>query len=230
MGGDQDVSRNRSPKSLTRERKLTVGVLLVCGLVMFVLAVVQVRRALNRPFTASLDEFIAFQRSLGPSDAEKERKQKETDTDGEGISDWAELNVYHTSPYLADTDSDGVPDNIEIARGTDPNCAEGKICASVFGGTEVATSTASAEGLGATAPATAATPGVPPRDPDAIRTFLRMRGMSDSELSTYADDALLKAYDAAAMGTGSLDSNGSSGSAQTAEQNTNSSANETVQP
>ena len=42
------------------------------------------------------------------------------DTDGDGISDAAEVNIYHTNPLLADTDGDGVPDGVEIAAGTDP--------------------------------------------------------------------------------------------------------------
>ncbi len=203
MGGPDNEPKKRFFESLTREKKITVGVLMVCGIIAIVLSIVQVRRTLNRPFTASLSEFIAFQRTLGPSDAEKEQKLKETDTDGDGISDWSELNVYHTSPYLADSDSDGIPDNIEIARGTDPNCAEGQTCDSAFGATATASSTVTADSLGATAPtaqAGDASAGVPPRDPAAIRQFLKMRGMSDTELGQYSDDALLQAYDSAAYG------------------------------
>ncbi len=210
MGDQPHGERKRFLESLTREQKLTVGVLLVCGVIAFVLAAVQVNRALNRPFTASLDEFVAFQRSLGPSDAQKMQQQQETDTDGDGISDWQELNVYHTSPYLADTDSDGVPDNIEIARGTDPNCPEGQTCSGSFVGTDFSTSTAptASDFVGAPSSTAPSGPGVPPRDPASIRQFLKMRGMTDSDLAQYSDAALLKAYDAAANG------NGAAGSAQ----------------
>jgi hypothetical protein len=199
MGGADDNGM-RTPKTLTREQKITVGVLLVCGVIACTLSVLQIRRALNRPFTASLDEFIAFQRKLGPTDAEKERQLQETDTDGDGISDWQELNGYKTSPYLADSDSDRVPDNIEIARGTDPNCAEGEVCGSVFGAAASGTSTASAENLGSSAPSGGVSAGIPPRDPEAIRTFLRMRGMSDAEIAQYSDEMILQSYDAAAQG------------------------------
>jgi len=42
------------------------------------------------------------------------------DSDGDGLSDWEEINIYGTDPYLADTDGDGVSDFLEILYGTDP--------------------------------------------------------------------------------------------------------------
>ena len=42
------------------------------------------------------------------------------DSDGDGISDYDELYVYGTNPYLADTDGDGMPDAWEIAHGLNP--------------------------------------------------------------------------------------------------------------
>lgn len=53
---------------------------------------------------------------------------KTKDTDRDGLSDYDEIYVYQTSAYLADSDSDGIPDPVEIARGTNPNCPEGKAC------------------------------------------------------------------------------------------------------
>ena len=38
-----------------------------------------------------------------------------TDTDGDGISDYDEINTYHTDPQRADTDNDGVTDGDELA-------------------------------------------------------------------------------------------------------------------
>ena len=42
------------------------------------------------------------------------------DSDADGITDDAEVNVYHTDPYKFDTDGDGVGDGIEVLDGTDP--------------------------------------------------------------------------------------------------------------
>ncbi|HKM40546.1 MAG: hypothetical protein ACOXZ1_03370 [Patescibacteria group bacterium] len=54
---------------------------------------------------------------------------KNVDTDGDGISDWDEIFIYGTSPYLEDTDGDNLSDYEEIfLYKTDPNCPEGQVC------------------------------------------------------------------------------------------------------
>lgn len=42
------------------------------------------------------------------------------DTDRDGLSDYDEINIYHTNPYNPDTDKDGIPDGEEIRRGRNP--------------------------------------------------------------------------------------------------------------
>ncbi len=42
------------------------------------------------------------------------------DTDADGLNDGDEVNKYHTSPLLADTDGDLIPDGVEITTGTNP--------------------------------------------------------------------------------------------------------------
>lgn len=53
---------------------------------------------------------------------------KAKDTDEDGLSDFEELYIYVTSPYLADSDSDGVIDKEEIDNNQDPNCPQGQTC------------------------------------------------------------------------------------------------------
>lgn len=48
------------------------------------------------------------------------------DTDLDGVIDWQE-SLYGTDPTKADTDDDGVPDNIEIARMTGQNPENGEL-------------------------------------------------------------------------------------------------------
>ncbi|MBU4360988.1 hypothetical protein L6278_02430 [Candidatus Parcubacteria bacterium] len=50
------------------------------------------------------------------------------DTDKDGLSDYDEIYIYKTSPYLADTDSDGYLDKEEIDTGHDPLCPVGQDC------------------------------------------------------------------------------------------------------
>jgi len=68
---------------------------------------------------------ITTQNDLNLDDIETLRGK---DTDQEGLNDYEELYLYRTSPYLADTDGDTYSDFLEIKNGTDPLCAEGKIC------------------------------------------------------------------------------------------------------
>ena len=50
------------------------------------------------------------------------------DSDNDDLSDYDEINVYKTSAYLEDTDSDGYKDKQEIDTGHDPNCPNGQNC------------------------------------------------------------------------------------------------------
>ncbi len=64
------------------------------------------------------------------------------DTDKDGLSDYDELYMYNTSPYLPDTDSDKRTDAQEITDGTNPLCPEGKVCQDQeFGSGTVSSST-----------------------------------------------------------------------------------------
>ena len=45
------------------------------------------------------------------------------DTDGDGLSDGAEVNTYHSNPHVRDTDGDGFDDGFEVATGFSPTSA-----------------------------------------------------------------------------------------------------------
>lgn len=46
------------------------------------------------------------------------------DSDKDGLTDWYEINVYHTDPKNADTDRDGKNDGEEIRDGVSPTSKE----------------------------------------------------------------------------------------------------------
>ena len=129
-----DERRSLNPKvwwdSIERERQISVVVLGVCGILALSLSVMHLRDQIRSPFLAprsllkQSDAILAKQ--VNEDKAIEDLKTKDTDRDG--LSDYAETYLYHTSPYLPDSDSDGIPDAVEIAQGTDPNCPEGKSC------------------------------------------------------------------------------------------------------
>lgn len=57
-----------------------------------------------------------------------DERLKELDTDRDTLSDWDELYVYKTSPYIDDSDSDGYSDGDEVRSGNNPNCPAGRSC------------------------------------------------------------------------------------------------------
>ena len=46
------------------------------------------------------------------------------DSDNDGLTDYEEINKYHTNPLRPDTDKDGLSDSEEIKLGLDPNKAK----------------------------------------------------------------------------------------------------------
>jgi len=117
-----------------REQKISVTIFGVCTIVVAVLATMNVRAQVVGPFLVSKSVLEKSKQLLAKNpeglDPQSEAlKQKDTDRDG--LSDYDELNAYQTSPYLPDTDSDGIPDAVELAQGTNPNCPQGKSCLEV---------------------------------------------------------------------------------------------------
>lgn len=66
----------------------------------------------NRSFTSFILLNIPDNATLNASHA---------DTDSDGLSDWTELYVTYTNPFLNDTDNDNVNDYDEYMSGSDPN-------------------------------------------------------------------------------------------------------------
>lgn len=117
----------------TPTQKLIVASLVIFSVGTIVVGFLQFKTFLEKPFFE--DKLVEDKVKIrGPLDFYQyllEQKQnnkdltslQKRDSDMDGLTDYQETYVYHTNPYAADTDFDGVSDKEEIAKGTDPNCA-----------------------------------------------------------------------------------------------------------
>ncbi len=116
-------------------------------------------------------------------------QKKLLDSDGDTISDFDEEFTYNTSSYLADSDSDGIQDNVELDQGSDPNCATGTVC---FGTT--ASNSNNSNTNGSTNVNAADIANLSTDDPNELRQQLIALGIDETVLSQVSDSDLLAAY------------------------------------
>ncbi len=175
------------------------GVVIFMGLGTFVLGLGTFSKRLEAPFGLSPRSSLT-DASFAPDSPDAFLSQTK-DTDRDGIPDVQELQVYRTSPFLEDSDSDGVSDKAEIDAGTDPNCPKGKDCrASDLPLTRDAGQKEIAKKLyESTVSSQLEKTGVPGiSDPTSIRNFLRDAGVSEDTLKQFDDAALRKIFEQAA--------------------------------
>jgi hypothetical protein len=110
---------------LTQQQKTGFVLLLVFGVLAVTLGFMQMRNGIYSPFATRT--IADGGREISSFYDDKTRLQQ-IDTDQDSLNDYEELEFYGTSPYLPDTDSDGLDDNVEIEQGTDPLCPEGDDC------------------------------------------------------------------------------------------------------
>lgn len=164
--------------------------LLIVGILALGLGVWRISYGIKAPFIRTGTEGLAIE-----TEDQKNEKLKQIDTDTDGLNDYEELNIYETSPYLKDSDSDGIDDKTEIDKGTDPNCPEGKTCNALEnltpeGATTTLLAVPSASGeLVVPGPVDGTT-----LTPAEIREVLRQAGASDDALSKISDEELIRIY------------------------------------
>lgn len=112
-------SSNFSFKKMPRPQKTAVLILSALGIVIIFFGTLQLRNRITSPFQVDIS---------GLDNSEVAINSADKDTDGDGLRDYDEFNTYQTSPYIEDTDSDGLLDNIEVQNGSDPNCPVGQDC------------------------------------------------------------------------------------------------------
>lgn len=131
---------------------------------------------------------------------------KTKDTDGDNLSDYDETYVYRTSPYLKDSDGDGIDDKAELAKQTNPNCPEGKDCGPLGGSAgsaanpNVISSADIGANAGALAPVTDSAAQQQAVDslfnptPADVRKLLLDSGVAQSEIDKIDDATLMEMY------------------------------------
>ena len=125
--------RTREPRPLSTEQKVAFALLLFLGLGGIFFGFRSFGLNIQRPFDLQIAKYLKGERFVSTSQREQEELEasKTRDVDGDGLTDYDELQVYKTSPYLADSDSDGFDDKMEIFSNNDPNCPKDKICTGI---------------------------------------------------------------------------------------------------
>lgn len=187
--------------ALRIEDRMTTVALVVIGGLTLVLGVFNIRQTIKASFFGDLG---ASDISLNQDEQDQLNSLHFKDTDADEVTDYDELYVYNTSPYLMDSDSDGTDDKTEIAEGTDPNCA-GADCLQVRGGNQT-TATTNTPVITANTPAvTNSTQTETSAAPSAteIRKVLLNAGVPQEVLDQTDDTTLIQLYKETLAETGS---------------------------
>ncbi len=129
MDGEDRIYITRKKAVLSREQKVGFGMITTFGALGLVFGVFFLWNHIASPFVIN---YTGPKFLTGDEKAQQQMNElKKLDTDADGLSDYEELYVFKTSPYLTDSDSDGSPDKAEVQGGTDPNCAPTQPCSQV---------------------------------------------------------------------------------------------------
>lgn len=160
---------------LTSQPEQTQIALGVVAVVALIFGFWQLKTSLRLPVGSGNSE-VNIEAPVFASASQEIIALQQKDSDGDGLSDYEELYVYNSSPYLVDTDSDGYSDKTEVDSGNDPNCAPGTTCGPLIiaksDNTEVSTTPTA----------------------DEIRSMLKQAGASEEEIAKYDDATLLQIY------------------------------------
>lgn len=122
LNNNQENNNLPPRQPLGKKQKMAAAFFIVFAIAFMGLWVAQLKKNLREPFTPK------NQNADKNGVKNNEQDAKFLDTDKDGLSDSDESNIYKTSPYLEDSDSDGILDKEEIKNGENPNCPKGQVC------------------------------------------------------------------------------------------------------
>lgn len=188
--------------ALRIEDRMTTVALVVIGGLTLLLGMFNIRQTIKATFFGDLG---AQDVALSQEEQNQLNNLRFKDTDKDTLTDYDELYVHNTSPYLSDSDSDGTDDATEIAAGTNPNC-DGAECLQIrTENNTVPTNTAPVNtnavntNTAVTNTATSATPSIA-----EIRQILLNAGVAQEMLDQIDDAALLQLYQETLAETGTV--------------------------
>jgi len=109
-----------------KNQKMAAAGLAAFAFLVVIIWAVQLKNSIYAPFYGPVDT-TGSELVSGQTAADQVLRNKDTDSDG--LTDYDESNIYKTSPYLSDSDGDGLSDGDEVKNGADPNCPTGRDCA-----------------------------------------------------------------------------------------------------
>lgn len=188
VSGLTDNNQAAHHEILRRQEKFRSILVIVVGLGSMLFGLLIFYFNLTNPFSSILAKAAKDQAIIDEQARLALVIQQTQDTDQDGLTDYLELNQYSTSPYIADTDSDGISDGDEVKRGSDPNCAEGQTCFAA--GADNSTSTYVAPTL----TAGLVTQSEPKINASFIRDIMKQSGMTDAEVNALSDSEIMAEF------------------------------------
>lgn len=171
-------------KQRHKEKVISITIITAGGVALF-FALALFWFNLSNPFSVIIAKGEASRKKLAEQQKAELLALQTRDTDRDGLVDYLETDKYKTSPYLPDSDSDGLTDKEEIDRGSDPNCPEGQTCYADL--TEETT-----EGTAASAQT-----GISPDltiTPQSIRNLMSQTDMTAEEIAAFSDQDILTEF------------------------------------
>ena len=201
--------------NLTKEQKISVCILAVCGFLALGFSAWKVKARITDPFLVPKSELTRIKEVIGSTPQEDEARLKRIDTDGDSLSDWDEINLYKTNPNLKDSCGDGITDNVRVVTGKNLQCAQTTIGIESMpqnstndsfqdflnqslgtGAGGITTGTGQAISTQLETQSDTSQEQLLPRDPEVIREVLKGK-VDQAKLDALSDEQLLELYDEA---------------------------------